>query len=222
MRPARSVGAHAFVCALASASTLAGCGEETLGQKVDRLTDEAKQAGREALDETAKTVSDKAGEAADWVAQKHASGELSDAALGAMKTAGEGIASVASTGAQLAPVALELGQVLYEVVDKDIEIEPIYQAIDDADKAEALDEDIGDMPRVETIDGLEVGFKDVSSSDAGKRSSASAYLVLWRQGDHLVGFIYRSASEIDIERFMQEAPRLIEKARAATAEGATP
>ena len=42
------------------------------------------------------------------------------------------------------------------------------------------------MTRVEVIDGVQVGFKELSSLDLGHRVTEHAYLVVWRQGDRLV------------------------------------
>jgi hypothetical protein len=39
---------------------------------------------------------------------------------------------------------------------------------------------------------------------------------MWRQGDHLVGFVYRSRREIDIEKMVAEAPRLVKLVQTAT------
>lgn len=201
---------------LSVASALACGGDETIGQRVDRHIDEAKQAGEQALYKTGDAITDNAKKAGDWVAEKHASGELTDSALSALKSVGDGVSEVVSRGKQLAPVAVEIGKVLYAAVDKDVDIEPIYQAIDDEAAMRELDESIHDMPRVETIDGVEVGFKDVSSTDAGTKSSESAYLVVWRQGENLVGFVYRSKTDVNLEQLIAEAPRLVALAQAAS------
>ncbi len=65
------------------------------------------------------------------------------------------------------------------------------------------------MTRVEPIEGLQVGFKQLSSLDLGKQVSESAYLVVWRQDDRLVGFVFRSRREVALDQLVREAPRLV-------------
>jgi len=129
--------------------------------------------------------------------------------------AGRSIEAVVGAGAQLAPVALQLARVLDEAVDREITIEPIFQPLDDAEARARTDTAIGEMPRVEVIEGLQVGFKRVSELDVRKHRTESAYLVVWRRDDHLVGFVYRSRREIDLERLVEEAPRLVRLVLAA-------
>ena len=122
----------------------------------------------------------------------------------------------------MAPAAIEIGRVLVGAYDKDVDFDPIWRKVDTPEARIALDATIGEMPRVEMIDGLKVGFKDLSSRDTSKSVSESAYLVLWRQADHVMGFVYRSRTTVDIEVLIREAPRLVALARGATDEGHRP
>ena len=111
-------------------------------------------------------------------------------------------------------MATEIGKALASAVDSDTMIEPIYQEVSGASPELALgraeaDAAISGMSRVEVIDGLQVGFKELSSLDLGHRVTESAYLVVWRQGDRLVGFVYRSRRDVAIGQLVSAAPRLI-------------
>ena len=87
---------------------------------------------------------------------------MSEQALAAVEGAGAGVAKVFESSTQMAPAALEIGSVLYGAYDKDIDFDPIWHKVDTPEGQAELDASIRDMPRVETIDGLEVGFKDLS------------------------------------------------------------
>ncbi len=41
------------------------------------------------------------------------------------------------------------------------------------------------------------------------------YLVTWRDGDRLYGFVYRSKRSIDIDKLVADTPRLLRLAKAA-------
>jgi hypothetical protein len=129
--------------------------------------------------------------------------------------AGRSIEAVVSAGVQLAPVARQIAEALDEAVAHDITIEPIFQRLDDDEARARTDTAIGEMPRVEVIDGLQVGFKRVSELDVRKHKKENAYLVVWRRDEHLVGFVYRSRREIDLEKLVAEAPRLVRLVLAA-------
>ena len=93
-------------------------------------------------------------------------------------------------------------------------LEPVYQPIgapgDDPETGNAkADAAIKDMGRVEVVDGVSVGFKDLTSTSTRERVSERGYLVLWRKDDHLVGFVYRSRKTIDLEKLVAEAPKLL-------------
>ena len=112
------------------------------------------------------------------------------------------------------PVALEIGKALVGAVDSDTLIEPIYQEVGGGSPELAVrrteaDAAIKAMTRVEVIDGLQVGFKELSSLDLGHRVSEQAYLVVWRQDEHLVGFVFRSRRDIKIAEVVALAPKLV-------------
>lgn len=145
-------------------------------------------------------------------------GELSAAAKGWLRRGAEAsassIESVLQKGEQVVPVALEITRALVAAIDTDTAIEPIYQEVAGGSTELALrraeaDAAIRGMARVEPIEGLEVGFKQLSSLDAGTSVSESAYLVMWRQDDRLVGFVFRSRRAIAIDQLVRDAPRLV-------------
>ena len=145
-------------------------------------------------------------------------GELSEAARGWLRqgagASSSGIEAVLAKGEQVVPVAVEIGRALGGAVDTSTQFEPIYQEVPGGStelavrRAEA-DAAIQDMPRVELIDGLSVGFKQLSSLDAGRSTSESAYLVMWRQHDRLIGFVFRSRRDVALTELVREAPRLV-------------
>jgi len=120
--------------------------------------------------------------------------------------AGTSVSSMIVAGEQ---VVDKVGQIAREVAPKvgaGLGIQIIYEKIGDAGAQAALDRAIGKMPRVEVIDGLTVGF-----SPQSKRQ----YLVVWRQGDALVGFVYTSLLDRIIDEVVAQAPRLVKLVRAA-------
>jgi hypothetical protein len=189
----------AEVEAKATARTLQAQADEA-----GKAMDQARARTEEATDELVEQVKDPANLAA-----------LAKASLAAVAAEGSVEAMVAA-GTQLAPAVASMGGALDGVVGRDVHIEPIYQEIDDEVATQKVDEAIGDMPRVEVISGLTVGFRDLSSMDTSRHVSDSGYLVLWRQGDHLVGFVYRSRREISLDKLVELAPRMIDAVRSAT------
>jgi hypothetical protein len=171
------------------------------GDQAEALTKETEKAATKALADVSE-VGDLSAATKEWLAK-------------GTDAAGRSIEAVVGAGAQLAPVALQIGKVLDQAVDREISIEPIFQRLDDASAQARTDTAIGEMPRVEVIDGLQVGFKRVSELDVHRHKTESAYLVVWRKSDHLVGFVYRSRREIDIERLVAETPRLVRLVLAA-------
>jgi len=156
--------------------------------------------------------------AADWAGELYRSGQLSDTARAWIKSGAaasqSGIEAVLQRGEQAVPVATEIGKTLASAIDSDTMIEPIYQEVSGASPELALaraeaDAAISGMTRVEVIDGLQVGFKDLATLDLGHKVNESAYLVVWRQGDRLVGFVYRSRRDIDLAQLVSAAPRLV-------------
>lgn len=117
-------------------------------------------------------------------------------------------------GVQVAPVAVEIAKVANQAVDEDTAIEPVYQKIEPGGEAK-LDDSIKAMPRVEVFNGTTVGFKKLDSIENAKIKREQAVLVLWRRGDYLVGFLYRSKKTIDLEVVIKETPRLYALTNAA-------
>lgn len=170
-------------------------------------------------EEMAAKAKDKAQEVGDKATDKgkelgeQAHGELSDAAQGILAKGAEAsdgsVESILAKGKQLAPVAVDVANSLNKIVDTDTQIEPIVQKLDDDSAQADLDARIKDMPRVETIDGVDVGFKDVTQWDSAGRETESAYLILWRRDDTLLGLVYRSKHRINVDKLVEEAPKLV-------------
>lgn len=128
------------------------------------------------------------------------------------------VETVVNKGVQIAPVALEIALVVNAAVDDDTAIEPIYQQID-GDRSEAeVDAAIAEMPRVELIDGVKVGFDQLSRIDSDQKVDEQAYLITWRRDDKLVGLLYRSKRTIDLNMLVGEAPRLVALTQKALAD----
>lgn len=188
--------------------------EEELTEAKDAATKRAKEEFDEAKDKAKQTAKDKAKEwKEDLVPDK---GEIGQFALNLLDkgTDADTVDRVVAKGKQIAPVALDIGKTLADGYDKKVRFVPIYQTIDEdaeegAQTPAEVDALIGDMPRTETIEGLEVGFKQLNSKDVSEKKDVSSYLVLWRKDDKLVGFIYHSETTLDIEHFVEQAPRLI-------------
>jgi hypothetical protein len=186
---------------------------------------EAYGKGKEAVDEIgakAKAGADAVKEGTDkakalW-ADVPDTGELSSTAQGWIDKTAKGsegtMASIVASGEQIAPVAKEISDSASKVVDSDHMLEPIYQEVDEGDTAE-VDKAIGDMPRVEVIDGLTIGFQQLDEKSADAMVKERGYLVTWREGDHLIGFVYRSKRTIDLEALVAETPRIVELVRKA-------
>jgi len=185
------------------------------GKRVDDLgkqaADAAGKAATDAID-SAKSMGTKA-----WAGLPD-TGELSSSAMTWMKDTAEStdIRAIVAKGVQIAPVALEIGKTINAAVDGDTAIEPIYQSLDGRDPAE-VDKAIGSMPRVEVVDGVKVGFSQLSKVDAGTSIDERAYLMTWRRGDHIIGMVYRTKRTIDLDMLVKEAPRLIALTQAAIA-----
>ncbi len=205
-----------------------------------KLADDASQAGKDAADATkdaydaTKRTKDKVVASGKDAAEKSkalydsaakawadipGTGELSETAKGwlAAATDEQTIETVVREGKQIAPVAVEIGKSFAEAVDSETAIEPIYQKVEPGKTAE-VDAAIADMPRTEVVDGLTLGFKQLDETSNAKKVKERGYLVTWRDGDHLYGFVYRSKRTIDIEKLVADAPRLLKLARGAVAE----
>ncbi len=59
------------------------------------------------------------------------------------------------------------------------------------------------------IEGLTVGFQQLDSQSTDELVKERGYLVTWREGDHLIGFVYRSKRTIDVERLVADMPKLL-------------
>lgn len=188
--------------------------EEELTQAKDAASERAKDELNEVREKATNSAKDKAQQWKDDLVPDK--GEIGEFALGLLGkgTDPETIEAVVAKGKQIAPVAMDIGSTLAKGYDKKVRFVPVYQTIDEdaeegAQSPAEVDELIGDMPRTETIDGLEVGFKQLKSTDVAERKDVSSYLVLWRKDDKLVGFIYHSQTTIDVEHLIEQAPRLI-------------
>ena len=188
----------------------------------DKTTDEAKALANKTTDE-AKRLAD-----ATTLAAKNAwagvtnTGELSSDATAWVKERakvdGAKVETVIAKGVQVAPVALEIALVVNAAVDDDTAIEPIYQKIE-GDQTEAeVDAAIGSMARVEVIDGVKVGYSQLSKLDASTKVDEQAYLLTWRREDRLIGLVYRSKRTIDLEMLVKETPRLVAMTQKALAD----
>jgi hypothetical protein len=207
-----------LIPALLGLVLLPACGDPAeLGDKLgDRAKDKAREVGEQAADK-GKELAGELGDAAKGKAGelggkgRDKMGELSDAAKGIVsKGAAEGgVEALLAKGQQLAPVAMEIGKTLHGAFDSDVNIEPIVQRLDDENAQTELDARIKDMPRVETIDGVDVGFKDVTQWDSAGRETDSAYLILWRRDNRLLGLVYRSHKRIHLDKLVADAPRLV-------------
>lgn len=196
---------------------LPACSGDAADQAVDKAKDKAREVGEQAKDkgkELAGDLGDKAKDkAGELWAERPQTGELSDAAKNIFAKGAEasdgGVEAMLAKGVQLAPVAVDVAKTLHGAIDSNVDIEPIVQKLDDEQAQGELDARIKDMPRVETIDGLDVGFKDVTQWDSGGRETESAYLILWRRENRLLGLVYRSHKRVNVDQLVAEAPRLI-------------
>ncbi len=166
--------------------------------------------------EVARPYAEKAASATrGWLdEQLPSSGELSASARAWLReTAGDEATESAEAwvlrGKQMTDAAREVGSTLNAAVDRDWACEPVIQHVDDASARRQLDEVIDDMPRVEVIDGLAVGFKSIGGQTATGTERDRGLLVLWRRDDHLYGFVLRARRKIDVETLVRQMPRLI-------------
>lgn len=218
----------AMAAMLAGLCVLTGCeaGNERqareVGARIQReagvLAERTRVGAGELVTAAGERTAEAAVAAGSWAGELVRSGQLSEAARGWLQRGAAasrvGIEALLQRGEQAVPVALEIGHALAGAIDADTRIEPIYQEVSGASpelaarRAEA-DGLISTMPRVEVIDGLQVGFKELSSLDLKRQTSEQAYLVVWRQDDRLIGFIYRSRRSIDLLTLVGLAPRLV-------------
>jgi hypothetical protein len=207
---AQALGNEAALASKKAATEAVDASAELMGEALDA----SKKAATEAVDATKAQM----GALFDDLRND---GELSQTAKAwlseqADKAAETDIEAVVDTGVQLAPVALEASKVLIDAVDADTAIEPIFQKVgDDPAKVDAA---IGDMPRVEAIDGLTVGFKLMDRLESGTAIKQRGYLVMWRSEEYLVGFVYRTMRALDLETLVAETPRLVKLTQQALAD----
>jgi hypothetical protein len=149
-------------------------------------------------------------------------GELSSDAAAWMKERatvdGAKVEKVIDKGVQVAPVALEIALVVNAAVDDDTAIEPIYTKIEGEQSEAEVDAAIAGMSRVEVLDGVKVGYSQLSKMDASTKVDEEAYLITWRREDRLIGLVYRSKRTIDLDMIVKETPRLIELTKKALAD----
>lgn len=200
-----------FLSLLALPACDSGVAKDKAKEVGEAAKERAKEVGEQAKDRAKEVADDAVDKGKEVWAER--SGQLSDGAKSIFEkgasASGDGVEAMLGKGEQLVPVAFEVTKSLRSTVDADVDIEPIIQKLDDENAQAELDRRIADMPRVETIDGVDVGFKDVTKWDSGGRATDSAYLILWRHENRLIGLIYRSHQQIHIDKMVEEAPRLI-------------
>jgi hypothetical protein len=200
-------------------------GKKAAGDLADKAVDGSKKAAGDLADKAVDSSKKAAGDLADkatasaksWWDELPDTGQLSDSASTWLEeqAKGGGIEKYVVAGKQIAPAAMGVATALHGAVDSDTVIEPIFRPVEGEDAK--VDAAIGDMPRTEVIDGLTVGFKQIDELSKAASVKERGYLVMWRQGDHLVGFVYRSRREIDLEKVVAEAPKIITLCKAAAA-----
>ncbi len=116
------------------------------------------------------------------------------------KTGAGGIENLIVAGKTNAVAAAKLAASVAPAIADGVGFHPIYIDLGGEDEQKALDRAIGNMPRVEVIDGLTVGFRAFT-----KRQ----FLVVWRREARLIGFVYTSLLDVAIGHVVEQAPRLI-------------
>jgi len=230
-QPDETAKAQAVVDELAVAAAKFAEDNAEATDKAAKAAKESSQAASEWAADVKKGSGELSATASTWIDEAAAKASESEAAASSIE-------SILAHGHQVAPTALEIGRSLSSAVDRETVFEPIYQPIyqpigqpigeplgegigesgDEgagAQSTEKADQAIAAMPRVEVIDGLTIGFKDLTSTTAKERIKESGYLVIWRTDDHLIGFVYRSRQTVDIDKLVADAPRLIALVRAA-------
>jgi hypothetical protein len=166
----------------------------------------AKEKGKEAIDALRP-------EKDDDKPEEEKEGHLGSETLQGLKdhaqSASDHVAHWVARGKQITHATVEVGKVLVRAVDLDVDIEPIYQDAGD-EKAQAdLDSAIKSMLTLEIIEGVTVGFERIKTLEKMKYKTGSGYLVLWRRGDKLIGFVWKSKRDVDLALLLGEAPRLM-------------
>lgn len=178
-------------------------------QAASQMVGEARRAIASAIQTATAVASELQGSAQKMFTGLSTDGKLSETATSLVSAAGKastGIEKTVADGAQIAPAAWEIAKAVNAAVDDQTVIEPIVQKAGDK---EATDKAVKGMPRVEVIDGVDVGFRQLDQLDTQKSVKERAFLVLWRRDDKLVGFVYRSRREIDLDALVKLAPKLV-------------
>lgn len=199
------------VVALALGLAAASCRDEVAAtqQAASQVLGEGKTLVANAIQTATAVASELQGSAQKMFTGLRADGKLSDAAsalVTAAAASSDGIERTIAKGTQLAPQAWEIAKVVNGAVDDETVLEPIVQ---DANDKAAVDKAVGGMPRVEVMDGLQVGFKKLDSLDAQRSVKERAFLVTWRRDDKLLGFVYRSKRDIDLDALVKLSPKLV-------------
>ena len=204
-------------------------------QKTGEVVSEGYQKAKPALEKTGEVIADGVEKAAPvlndagayartWLPEMPTSGELSAQAETWIKAGAGDEARVEywlGKGRQALPPAKEIAKTLNQAVERDYLIEPIFRPFampggsNSAAEIAKVDATIEAMPRVEVIEGLTVGFRKLSADDSEGREKQTAFLVLWRMDQHLVGFVFRSRRKIRVDQLVVEAPRLVSLVKAA-------
>jgi len=177
---------------------------DEVGDRASKLAESASERAEQvrardlALRDKAAALEDKAGALKDRVTS--ASKDAVDIVRPYAAKTKDRVENLIADGKQQAKKAGKMVVAVAPAVADGIGFRPIYIEVDQEHEKSAIDKAIGKMPKVEVIDGLTVGFRGLT-----KRQ----FLVLWRQGAHLVGFVYPSLTDILIEHVVEQAPRLI-------------
>lgn len=182
--------ALAFGLAPLSACGKADSAKEEVEAESKGLADRARALGARARDEARELGARARGEADDAVR----------AVEPFVDDARSGVEAVIVKGRQLEDKAAAMKDTVTPALSDGVVFKPIYQRVDDAETMATLDASIANMPRAEVIDGVTVGYR---------AHSKRQYLVLWRKGNYLVGFVYTSLTDIALEEIMKRAPALV-------------
>jgi hypothetical protein len=125
------------------------------------------------------------------------------------KTAKDHVVHWVTRGKQITHATVEVGKVVVRAVELSLDIDCIYQDAGDEQAQAELDQAITSMATLEVMDGVTVGLERIKSLEKLKYKTGAGYLVLWRRGDKLIGFVWRSEREIDLGIVISEAPRLM-------------
>jgi len=181
-----------------------GCTKEEVQEAAEKTYEVAKEKGAQGVDYASRKIKE---------LRKEDPGELSRDTMTWLKVRAEAteesVEAIIVKGEQVAETSKRIHGHLKHIVDSDVQIEPIFQNVADPEAQAKVDKAIGDMPKQTVIDGVTVGLENMSGQRNEDSISKSAYLVLWRRTDYLVGFVYRSEREIDYAELIKRAPSII-------------